>query len=617
MTAYTIADYLIERLAGLGLRHLFEVPGNYTAEFLNRINRSNSGIQLVATTNELEAGRAADVTGRLFGLGAVCVTYGVGAQGLYEAIAGAYVERCPVVLINGIARRSKTKSLVEKGVVFAHAIDPLRTDELIFIPITVDRAAIVDAVDAPRQIDRVLAACVTQKRPVYLEVPHGSWLLPCDRPSTSYLPLPTPAEQFDDLAGERVEAAVLRALAKLRAARCPVLWGGEELQRFGVQSYFEELVKLTGFPYSTTLLGKGLISEDNPHFIGVYDSIWAPHDTAHVIAQADCIFALGTIITDFYESIVIGDGFERMVLAAGGAVRIGTDVLPAVDLALFVRRLVEVLRVSPRFYGGKTALPGATEAGRQKIAHDIRVQGSAKSTPEGEKLTWDNFFREIGKDFVTPDMYLLADTSFGLFKAGELLVHQANHFVAQAAWLSIGYTMGAVLGVGMHLKALGSKERVVSFVGDGGFQMLPGAIATLARYQIPATIFVFDNAIYGVEQYLIDKDIPPAFYPPGGASGALGFCELQSWDYVKLAESLGAVGLVAEKVSDLPKIWEQAKANPGPTVVQVKLAKSDLPTEMAPPPTPTIPAAGLQLHHPVPGLAMPKRLGGINPAALN
>src|SRR3954468_8850084 len=158
MPDYTIADYLINRLAALGAAHLFQVPGNYTAQFLNRAQASGK-IRCIGTVNELEAGYAADAYARLRPIGVLCVTYGVGSFSLYNAIAGAFVERCPVVLLNGTANADKAQQLRSQGVLFAHAIDTPRTDELIFRPVTADRAVLTDPRDAPTQIDRVLRAC--------------------------------------------------------------------------------------------------------------------------------------------------------------------------------------------------------------------------------------------------------------------------------------------------------------------------------------------------------------------------------------------------------------------------------------------------------------------------
>ena len=74
----TVAEYIAIRLKQLGAEHLFCVPGNYSAEFL--LAAQKAGIECVGTTNELEAGYAADAYSRYKGIGVCSVTYGVGSQ---------------------------------------------------------------------------------------------------------------------------------------------------------------------------------------------------------------------------------------------------------------------------------------------------------------------------------------------------------------------------------------------------------------------------------------------------------------------------------------------------------------------------------------------------------
>ena len=95
----TVGAYLIRRLEQLGLRHIFGVPGDYALTLFDFLEES--GIELINTCNELNAGYAADGYGRISGLGAVCLTYGVGGFSAYNAVAGAFAERVPLVVISG------------------------------------------------------------------------------------------------------------------------------------------------------------------------------------------------------------------------------------------------------------------------------------------------------------------------------------------------------------------------------------------------------------------------------------------------------------------------------------------------------------------------------------
>ncbi|PVE20698.1 hypothetical protein DC522_30750 [Microvirga sp. KLBC 81] len=577
---YTVSDYIVDRLSALGLRHIFAVAGNYTASFL--ITAQGSGkITCIGTTNEMEAGYAADAYARLNGLGVACVTYGVGSLSLLNAIAGAYVERCPVVVINGSANAKKAEQLVQQGVLFAHAIDPLRTDELIFRPITEATAVITDGEDAPAQVDRVLRACLASKRPVYLEVRDGVWEHSCSRPEHPELPLARlPSDQAHEKAVEAsVKSAVDRVTERLRAAERPVLWGGEELQRLGVEDAFEELVSLTRLPYTTTLLGKSLISEDNDRFIGVYDSLWAPDNTKKVVEGADCLIALGTILSDFYGSLV-QKSYERMILASSDAVRIGHEVFQHVPLDRFIRELVE--RCRPEADGAVrswTAPPGFHAAQRTQLTAELRasatamVQASVTGAADPD-LTWETCFQLL-HSFVDENMLVVVDTSFALFPAAELLIRKRKHFIAQAAWLSIGYSVGAVVGASMTLSEGGGK-RAVALAGDGGFQMTATALSTLARYRQPAIVFVFDNGLYAIEQFLVDKT-----YYQDAAKQPVFFNELARWDYVKLAESLGCSGRRARTLSELRAALDHAKSSTDqPCLISVDLPARDVPPEI-------------------------------------
>jgi indolepyruvate decarboxylase len=591
--AYTVANYIVDRLAALGARHVFNVPGNYNAQFLITAHASGK-LVCVGTTNEMEAGYAADAQARLNGIGVACVTYGVGSFSVLNAIAGAYVERCPVVLINGMANADKAQQLVRQGVLFAHAIDPLRTDEAVFRHVTADTAVITAPDDAPGQIDRVLRACITEKRPVYLEVQDGVWVLPCDRPEAPDVPLcPRPLEpQAEQDVAQSVRSAVAAVLERMSMAAHPVLWGGEELQRFGVADRFEQLVHALKLPYSTTLLGKALVSERNEYFIGVYDSKFAPSDTRQVIEGTDCLVALGTIPTDFYGNIIAKE-YDRMILAAGNGVRIGSALFPNVPLDRFMTALLAQIKAAKdtrtlaselASTSGHTPLPGF-EAARRLDKHERIRQASTATRAQARSghraaiatlpesgITWELFFNRM-HEFVDEHMYVLADTSLGLFPAAELLIPKPGRFIAQAGWLSIGYTVGAAVGVALQA---GQGERVVVFTGDGGFQMIASAFSTLVRHQRPDIVFVFDNRLYGIDQFLIDAN----FYQDT-KKDPLFFNRLPYWDYVKLAEAFGGKGYTVETMAELDGALDATQVlTDVPALIAVKIDPRSLPPEL-------------------------------------
>ena len=106
----TVGQYLVDRLSQLGLEHLFSIAGDYSIEWLNKYVEG-SQIKVIEEVNELNAGYAADGYARLKGIGALCVTYSAGALCATNPIAGAYVEKVPIVLINGIISLADVKQI--------------------------------------------------------------------------------------------------------------------------------------------------------------------------------------------------------------------------------------------------------------------------------------------------------------------------------------------------------------------------------------------------------------------------------------------------------------------------------------------------------------------------
>ena len=99
VTQLSIGEYLIRRLGDYSLRHVFGVPGDYVLGFYSMLEQST--LELVNCTREDCAGYAADAYARINGIGALCVTYGVGGLSVVNSTAGAWAEKSPVVVISG------------------------------------------------------------------------------------------------------------------------------------------------------------------------------------------------------------------------------------------------------------------------------------------------------------------------------------------------------------------------------------------------------------------------------------------------------------------------------------------------------------------------------------
>src|SRR5258708_39604326 len=182
---YTVGQYLVDRLYEVGVRHLFSVPGDYTLEWVDGYVVPSNKIKVISEVNELNAGYAADGYARQKGqngIGALCVTYSAGALSAANPIAGAYVERVPVVLINGAPSIKRTLAFEQTGFSSHHFISGRQTNLQVFQYITAASVRIDDPNRAPMLIDYALTQCITERRPVYIELLEDMVDLKCERP---------------------------------------------------------------------------------------------------------------------------------------------------------------------------------------------------------------------------------------------------------------------------------------------------------------------------------------------------------------------------------------------------------------------------------------------------
>jgi len=578
--ACTVARYLAMRLAEVGAGHIFAVPGDYAGAFLSTIDNDPSlGVTRVGTCNELEAGYAADAYARQRGAGAACVTFGVGTFSILNALAGSYVEQVPVVLVNGSPASQSRTTERREGVLFHHSTGTLGADEESVRNVTVAREVIRDPLTAPGQIDRAFVAMLTWRRPVYIEVYANVWSLPCAAPAHRLEagPLPT----LPDSLAQALDATV----EKLWAARRPVIWAGQEVRRFGLESLLLEIVNEREIPFATDLLAKGVVPESTPHFIGCYDGASASGKTRQLVEKADWLVGFGNLVTDDFLQLV-KDSYGTMSLAWNNSVRVGTSVWDCVPLRDYMEGLLRRMR-ERRFTAPTGATPALAAVGRPFALLGAALSadgaaGDAAAVPADPQVTYDRFFERM-ESWVDDGMVLMADTSIVLYSAAELPVNRAGGFIAQAAWNSIGYTTGACLGVGFAE----TDRRAVVFTGDGGFQMVCQALADVVRAKQGAIVFIFDNALYGIEQafvnyrYFTEDEKPEAFDL------------LHRWDYARLVDVFGGgYGVTVTTMGELETALEKARANTDSlSLIALRIPQNDITRQMldqagAPPPPP-------------------------------
>src|SRR4051794_19537377 len=245
-----MGQFLFEYLHRRGVRHSFGVPGDFALPTYAWLEKSP--IRSITMTHEPSAGFAADAYSRLNGIGLVCVTYCVGGLNVLNAIAGAYAEKSPVVVVSGAPGRKDR----EKDPLLHHKVKTFETQRRVFDEVTVASTVLLDESRAAEEIVRVVNACLRHKRPVYIEMPHDM----VDREIPIPNPLPTEREGLET-DPDTLKAALDEIYGMLRDSKKPVILAGVELHRFGLADVVIKMAERLRIPIAADLLSKSTVPE--------------------------------------------------------------------------------------------------------------------------------------------------------------------------------------------------------------------------------------------------------------------------------------------------------------------------------------------------------------------
>ena len=515
----TVGEYLAKRLQEIGVNHIFGVVGDYVLGLMDVLLSNN--LKLIATCNELNAGYAADAHARLNEVSAVCVTYNVGGLSLVNAVAGAYAELVPMIVISGAPsiRQQQQQLLLH------HTAVDYNLQLGIFEKITVAAIRINSSTMAARQIDSTISACLRERRPVYIEIPSDMVCEPC--PTSEAIDLP-PNPILDKKA---LSEAVEEAVELLEKSQRPVILAGVELHRYGISELLSNLLKKTGYPFATTLLGKSIVSEMHPQFIGSYAGTLSQEYVRQRVETADCILCLGAFMSD----INLG-GFtaqlpdNKLINANSDKVKIKHHFYHPVSLPAFMIDLTSKLQ------------PKQSELLDIKPAKDA-LSNDFEVLPQ-QKLTNIRFYHRLNRFIgeLEGASIVIAETGDALIATIDLVLYGNTEYIGQALYTSIGYAVPACLGAAIAAP----ERRPIVLVGDGAFQMSAQEVSTIIRNQLNPIIFLINN-----DGYTIERAIHEGSYN-----------DIQPWKYHQLPQVFGdSWSCEVRTEGELEAALEKAKYN--------------------------------------------------------
>ena len=507
-----LTESLLHALKARGATEIFGIPGDFALPLFREIERS-ALLPLVTLSHEPGVGFAADAAARARGgLGVAAVTYGAGAFNLVNAVAGAYAERVPLVVLSGAPAAHEAAS----GYLLHHQVKTLDSQWRLFEELTVDRARLDDAERAPELIARVLDAALTRSRPVYLEIPR-------DMPGRACAAVPITPPFVPD--AERLAACADELLARLAAAARPVLMVGVEVHRYGLEARVAELARRLAIPVVTSFMGRGLLAHADLPLLGPYIGLAGDPTVAAHVEQSDGLLLLGVIVSDTNFAVSSRRiDLRHTIQVFDGNVAMGHHVYQALPITALIDALLA--RVPARAGGTPKAAAAAP---------------AAAFTPDDSPITPHDIAAAVNALFTRHGpMPLASDMGDCLFTAMDI---EHTTLVAPGYYATMGYGVPAGLGL-----QVATGQRPIVLVGDGAFQMTGWELGNAARFGCDPIVLVLNNASW---------EMLRTFEP------SAHFNDLGRWDFASMAAGMGGDGHAVRTTAELHAALAQAQATRG------------------------------------------------------
>ena len=532
-------EALVQALVGEGARVVFGIPGIQLYGIVAAL-RDEPRIRLVTTRHEQATTYMADGYARASGEpGVALVVPGVGLYNAASGLTNAYVRSMPVLVIVGQVPRDAIGKNAGAVHEIADQADTVR-------PVTKWRRQVLRPREVPGAVYEAFRQMRTGRpRPVLIELPPEVGVEREEVRLQSRARTVRIVPSADDLR----EAAQVIA-----RSRMPLIYAGGGVARSDAEQVLVQLAEETNIPVITSSGGKGSIPDDHPLS---YGSCFSPRGDRQemnqlydVMRAADVVIGVGT---RFSLGNPAGESSTLVNINIDDAdlTRHQANTIPLHGDA---RATVEALLpyLSEAGAGARPSPVEAVSAARRLIAYyDIRLQ-------EPQYPILEAMRRGIPQDaFVVWGV-----TQFGFYARTHWEVIHPKTYIDSGYAFNLGYAFPTALGV----KVAKPERPVVCVTGDGGFMFNASELATAVQYGINVVVVVFRNDSYGN----VARDLHEFF---GGAYGT----DLHNPDFVKFAESFGAVGMRADNPLELEALIPQALERQAPVVIDVPFGEMPIP----------------------------------------
>lgn len=542
------AQILIETLIEQGVTDIFGYPGGQVIDIYDALYEYRDKIKHVLTAHEQGASHAADGYSRATGKVGVCLaTSGPGATNLVTGIATAMLDSIPMVAITG----NVPCSLIGKDSFQEVYITGVT------LPITKHNYFVSDVAELADTIREAFAIAKSGRPgPVLIDIPKDVQQALCEyqpQPAVEKIPLKKVKESCID-----------EAVAMIAAAKKPYIYVGGGAAGLGLGKQIEAFADKIGAVIGCSFMGLSAVPQECERFLGM-QGMHGHYASSMAQNESDLIIGLGVRFSDRATGNVAKFAKQSKIIqldpdSAEINKNVRVDLGIVGDMEDAFKRIAEkceekenidwLLRVN------------TLKKEEERFEEEIAAAAKAPLTPK-------QVFDEINKAKL-PDTIIVTDVGQHQMWAAQYAVFDGpRRFVSSGGLGTMGFGLGAAIGA-----YVATKDPVVLITGDGSFGMNLNELATAVSYKIPVVIVLMNNGVLGMV-----RQWQTLFFGKRYSETVLG----RKTDFVALAKSFGAEGVLAETQVEFKKAFEEAIKAGKPTVIDVRIDKDELVLPMLPP----------------------------------
>lgn len=554
-TPYRVADYIADFIAELGVEHVFLLPGG-GAMHLNDAVGKHPSIEVVACHHEQAAAIAAEAYCRINeNLGVAMVTTGPGATNAVTAVAGAWIESVPLMVVSGQVKRAdllRGAPLRQKGVQEVDIVSVVK-------PISKYAVTIERPEDIRRELERAaFLARDGRAGPVWIDVPLDVQGAPIDAASLQ-------GWQSDSEPAKSVDSTLLAKVSVLlKGAKRPLILAGHGVRLSGAASSFRKLVESLGVPVVTTWNAMDLLPYEHPLYVG-RPGVVALRGPNFAIQNADLLISIGCRLDNIITAYAPRD-FARNARKVVVDVDVheiekldmDIDVAITSDAARFISGLASTLS------GFSTNCPQWLERCQDwKSRYSVN---DGKPFPTSGPISHFQFADALSE--AVPADTLVSTGSSGL--AIEVFYTVFRNRPGQRVFLTSGLgAMGYGLPAAIGACFANGRKPMVAVESDGSLQLNIQELATLRGFNLPICLVVMNNGGYASIRNTQRNYFESRYVGTGPEAG------LWMPDLEEVARAYHLPFIRIRDVSELAQGLVEAVAQPRPMIVEVILMSDE------------------------------------------